>query len=132
MENRNSNILEAILARVAFDLTKNKIHHSFKDYITLELLREDSTMAYRILAMKLESWEMYQVLSRIENIIKSQPNIEPLSIEEFLRIYKHNIQRKHPQIPRPSQLHRLQRNRQPNPIPPIQKIPQPKHTSMQG
>ena len=95
MENRNSNILEAILARVAFDLTKNKIHHSFKDYIALELLREDSTMAYRILAMKLESWEMYQVLSRIENIIKSQPNIEPLSIEEFLRIYKHNIERKH-------------------------------------
>ena len=95
MENRNSNILEAILARVAFDLTKNKIHHSFKDHIALELLREDSTMAYRILAMKLESWEMYQVLSRIENIIKSQPNIEPLSIEEFLRIYKHNIERKH-------------------------------------
>ena len=96
MENRNSNILEAILARVAFDLTKNKIHHSFKDHIALELLREDSTMAYRILAMKLENWEMYQLLSRIENIIKSQPNIEPLSIEEFLRIYKHNIQRKHP------------------------------------
>ena len=96
MENRNSNILEAILARVAFDLTKNEIHHSFKDHIALELLREDSTMAYRILAMKLESWEMYQLLSRIENIIKSQPNIEPVSIEEFLRIYKHNIQRKHP------------------------------------
>ena len=94
MENRNSNILEAILARVAFDLTKNKIHHSYKDHIALELLREDSTMAHRVLAMKLESWEMYQVLSRIENIIKSQPNIEPLCIEEFLRIYKHNIQRK--------------------------------------
>ena len=94
MENRNSNILEAILARVAFYLTKNKIHHSFKDHIALELLREDSTMAHRILAMKLESWEMYQVLSRIENIINSQPNIEPLGIEEFMRIYKHNIQRK--------------------------------------
>ena len=94
MENRNSNILEAILARVAFYLTKNKIHHSFKDHIALELLREDSTMAHRVLAMKLESWEMYQVLSRIENIINSQPNIEPLGIEEFMRIYKHNIQRK--------------------------------------
>lgn len=94
MENRNSNILEAILARVAFDLTKNKIRHSYKDHIALELLREDSTMAHRVLAMKLESWELYQVLSRIENIIKSQPNIEPLGIEEFLRIYKHDIQRK--------------------------------------
>ena len=86
MGNNISKILDAVLARVAFDLTKNNIHYSFKDHIALELLREDATMAHRVLAMKLKSWEMYQIPTRIKSLITSQPNNESLSAEEFLRI----------------------------------------------
>ena len=95
MGNNISKILDAVLARVAFDLTKNNIHHSFKDHIALELLREDATMAHRVLAMKLKSWEMYQIPTRIKSLITSQPNNESLPAEEFLRIYRRNLQREH-------------------------------------
>ncbi len=95
MGNKISKILDATLARVAFDMTKHNIRHSFKDHIALEILREDGTMAHRVLAMKLKHWELYQIPTRIENLIKSQPKSETLSAEEFLRIYRRNLQREH-------------------------------------
>ncbi len=95
MGNKISKILDDILARVAFDMTKRNIRHSFKDHIALEILREDGTMAHRVLAMKLKSWELFQIPARIESLITSQPNIEALSAEEFLRIYRSTLLREH-------------------------------------
>ena len=62
MRNNISKILDSILTRVAFDMTKGKIHHSFKDHIALEILRDDSTMANRVLSISLKSWELQQLL----------------------------------------------------------------------
>ena len=44
MENKISRILENALARTIFDMTKADINHSYKDYISIELLRENSSM----------------------------------------------------------------------------------------
>ena len=95
MRNNISKILDSILTRVAFDMTKGKIHHSFKDHIALEILRDDSTMANRVLSISLKSWELQQLPSRIESLINTQPNDEHLSAEEFLRRYRVELQRGH-------------------------------------
>ncbi len=95
MGNNISKILDSILARVAFDMTKNNICHSFKDHIALEILRNDETMAYRVLAIKLKQWELFQLPSRIESLIKRQPNGERLSADEFLQLYRLSLQREH-------------------------------------
>lgn len=95
MGNKISKILDAILARVAFDMTKNNIRHSFKDHVALEILREDGTMAHRVLAMKLKHWELFQIPTRIENLIRTQPIHETSSAEEFLLSYRENLQNEH-------------------------------------
>ena len=95
MRNNISKILDSILTRVAFDMTKGKIRHSFKDYIALEILRDDATMANRVLSISLKPWELQQLPSRIESLINSQPNDELLSAEEFLRRYRAELTREH-------------------------------------
>ena len=95
MGNNISKILDSILTRVAFDMTKGKIRHSFKDHIALEILRDDATMANRVLSISLNPWELQQLPSRIESLINSQPNDERLSADEFLRRYRTELQREH-------------------------------------
>ena len=56
MGNKISKTLDAVFARVTFDLTKADIRQSYKDRIALEILREDGTMAYRALVSKLKDW----------------------------------------------------------------------------
>ncbi len=91
MGNNISKILDSILTRVAFDMTKSKINRSYKDYIALEILRDDATMANRTLSMSLNKWELRQLPSRIESLINSQPSTETLSAEEFLRGYRKEL-----------------------------------------
>ena len=65
MVNKISKILDSLLARAAFDMTKGDVRHSYKDYITLEMLRSEDTMARRILGTKLSEWELNQLPIRI-------------------------------------------------------------------
>ena len=58
MENKISKILDSLLVRVAFDLSKTDLRHSYLDHIALEILRDDSSMAYRLLSLRLNEWEM--------------------------------------------------------------------------
>ena len=92
MRNRVSKILDAVLSRTAFNLTKRNIAVSYKDHIALELLQEESSMAYRILATKLKEWELLQIPLRIERLLNTQPQGEELPAEEFLLQYRNHIQ----------------------------------------
>ncbi|MEG2240729.1 MAG: ATP-dependent Clp protease ATP-binding subunit [Alistipes sp.] len=66
MQIKISKTLEAILARTAFDTAKAGITHSLKDFILLEILREEGALAYQILSSLLKDWELYQIRLRIE------------------------------------------------------------------
>ena len=47
MQPKISKTLEGIIARSAFNTTKAGMTHSLKDFLTLELLREEGSLAYR-------------------------------------------------------------------------------------
>ena len=70
---RISKTLEAILARTAFDTAKSGATHSLRDFLFLEILREDGSLAYQILASRLQDWEIQQVRLRVEQEIAAQP-----------------------------------------------------------
>lgn len=88
MGNSISKILDATFVRVAFDITKKKINHSFRDYIALEILRNDETMAYQTLSIRLSALDLAQIPTQIKEIISAQPAVEPLAADEFLRLYR--------------------------------------------
>lgn len=92
MGNNISKILDAVLSRTAFNLKKRNIHQSYKDHIALELLREEGSMAYRLLSAKLKEWELQQIPIRIERVLASQPRQEELTPEEFLLAYRNRLQ----------------------------------------
>ncbi len=92
MENNISKILDAILSRTAFNLTKRNIHQSYKDHLALCLLQEEGSMAYRLLATKLKEWELLQIPIRIERLLASQPHEEQQSPAEYLISYRDRLQ----------------------------------------
>ena len=47
MQAKISKTLEAIIARTAFETSKRAITHSLKDFLTLEILREEGSLADR-------------------------------------------------------------------------------------
>ena len=70
---RISKTLEAILARTAFDTAKSGATHSLRDFLFLEILREEGSLAYQILASRLQDREILQVRLRVEQEIAAQP-----------------------------------------------------------
>ena len=91
MGNNVSKILDAVLSRTAFNLTKGNIKFSYKDHIALELLQEENSMAYRILSTKLKEWELLLIPPRIERLLNTQPQTEAISPAEFLFQYRNHI-----------------------------------------
>ena len=69
MQVKISKTLEGLIARAAFHTTKAKIDHSLKDFLALELLREEGSLAYQLLSNRLQPWELNQVRQRIEQTI---------------------------------------------------------------
>ncbi len=91
MGNKISKASDAAFARVTFNLLKSDIRASYKDYLALELLREESSMAFHTLSSQLDRHTLHQLPQRIEAIIKSQPNIEEESPERFLQGYRNAL-----------------------------------------
>ena len=91
MKNKISKSLDAAFARVTFDLTKAEIDHSYKDFLALEILREQTSSAYHILAERLTDWELTQLLQRIETLIDAQPNHEQSSPERFMHSFRNTL-----------------------------------------
>ena len=83
MQTRISKTLEAIIARVTFDVSKSNTKSSYKDRLALEILREEGALAYQMLSTKLKDWELYQLPQRIEREIETSPEAELSSPEEF-------------------------------------------------
>lgn len=88
MGNRISKISDAAMARATFDLAKADIRQSYKDKLALELLREDSSMAYNTLSTMLSGEQIEHLRQQIESMISSQPKPEAESPEEFMRNYR--------------------------------------------
>ena len=65
--------------------------HSFKDFLTLELLREEGSLAYQLLSSRLKDWELYQVRLRIEREIITVKPQESLSPETFFRDFTEEL-----------------------------------------
>ena len=71
MQLKISKTLEGLIARSAFNTTKAGITHSLKDFLALELLREEGSLAFQLLSSRLRDWELHQVRLRIEHEIRT-------------------------------------------------------------
>ncbi|WP_418982651.1 ATP-dependent Clp protease ATP-binding subunit [Alistipes sp.] len=85
MQVKISKTLEGIIARAAFNTTKAGITHSLKDFLTLELMREEGSLAYQLLSSRLKDWELYQVRLRIERELIAPKQPSGQTPEEFYR-----------------------------------------------
>lgn len=95
MQAKISKTLEAIIARTAFETSKRAITHSLKDFLTLEILREEGSLAHQILTSRLKDWEIHQICFRIESEIRSvsAPDSSRQNPEEFFPLYTRELQR---------------------------------------
>lgn len=95
MQAKISKTLEAIIARTAFETSKRAITHSLKDFLTLEILREEGSLAHQILTSRLKDWEIHQICLRIESEIRSvsAPDSSRQNPEEFFLSYTRELQR---------------------------------------
>uniref|UniRef100_UPI003FD8871D hypothetical protein n=1 Tax=Alistipes putredinis TaxID=28117 RepID=UPI003FD8871D len=53
MQAKISKTLEAIIARTAFETSKRAITHSLKDFLTLEILREEGSVIGNFVSSKI-------------------------------------------------------------------------------
>ncbi|MCM1300443.1 MAG: ATP-dependent Clp protease ATP-binding subunit, partial [Bacteroides cellulosilyticus] len=81
MQVKISKTLEGLIARAAFQTTKAGIRHSLKDFLTLELLREEGSLAYQLLSARLQDWELHQVRQRIERAVLAADPADRLDIQ---------------------------------------------------
>ena len=98
MQTKISKTLEGIIARTAFDTAKAGIDRSLKDYLMLEILRSEGSMAYQILSSQLKDWELYQITQRIEREAsetnaKHEADAEAVRPEEFFGTYGEELRR---------------------------------------
>lgn len=87
MQVKISKTLEGIIARAAFNTTKAGIDHSLKDFLMLEMLREEGSLAYQLLSSRLKDWELYQVRLRIEREVLGAGRARKHGAEEFYRAF---------------------------------------------
>lgn len=85
MKIRISKRLEGIIARTAFDTTRTGVTRSLKDFLMLEMLRDEESLACQLLTARLKEWELHQVRLRIEHDILSVTGAEHHSPEHFFR-----------------------------------------------
>ncbi len=85
MNTKISRTLEAIVARLAFDLRRDAVATSYKDRLVLAILGDDSTFAHRIISSLIKDWELYQLLRRVEHRLTTQPESELLTPDEYFK-----------------------------------------------
>ena len=71
MQTRISKTLEGAIARTAFDTAKADVNNSLKDYLMLELIRDEGSLAYQILASRLRHRDIAQLRMRIEQTLEA-------------------------------------------------------------
>ena len=93
MQVKISKTLEGIIARAAFNTTKAGIDHSLKDFLMLEMLREEGSLAYQLLSSRLKDWELYQVRLRIEREVLGAGRRENTGRRVLPRLYRRTVRR---------------------------------------
>ena len=83
MQTKISKTLEGLIARTAFDASKQGATRWLKDRLLLEMIREEGSLAYQLLSSRLMDWELYQVRLRIERDIQHKDNTPEEDPEEF-------------------------------------------------
>ena len=107
MQIKISKTLEAIIARAAFNTTKAGLDHSLKDFLTLELLREEGSLAYQLLSSRLKDWELYQVRLRIERDLQERTDGPAGNPEEFYVQFANELRKRYRTAPSVSTAHAL-------------------------
>ena len=72
-------------------LFRSGLDHSLKDFLTLELLREEGSLAYQLLSSRLKDWELYQIRLRIEREMLAGQQSTTQSPEEFYRAFTEEL-----------------------------------------
>lgn len=85
MQPKISKSLEGIVARTLFQTTKEGIDRALKDRLVLEMLREEGSLAFQLLAARLKDWELCQIRLRIEREVNACDECEDQTPETFYR-----------------------------------------------
>ncbi len=80
-----SKILDAIVVRTAFGRLKAADRRSYKDHLFLEMMDVDGAMIHKLLAARLQDWQLFQLKLRLQQMIASSPIEESQPPEEFYR-----------------------------------------------
>ena len=107
MQVKISKTLEGIIARTAFNTTKEGARHALKDRLLLELLHDEGSLAYQILSARMKEWELQQVRRAVEAAIASANDAEQPEPELFYRRFCNEICAKHGDAARISTVHAL-------------------------
>ena len=93
MQTRISKTLEGAIARTAFDTAKAAVNSSLKDYLMLELLREEGSLAYQILASRLHPYEIVQLCLRVEQMAAAASDAQAADPARFFAEFADELRR---------------------------------------
>lgn len=85
MNTKISKTLEAVVARLTFDMRRDAVATSYRDRLVLAILGDEHTFAYRIMTSLVSDWELFQLLRRVEHRLATQPQHEEQTPDEYFK-----------------------------------------------
>ena len=107
MQTKISKTLEGIIASLTFDIAKAGHGRALKDYLMLEIIRSEGSLAHQFLDSRLKDWELYQMTLRIEREASAEPNTKAKP-EEFYSSFIEELRLTYPDAPTISTIHAMQ------------------------
>ena len=107
MQTKISKTLEGLIARTAFDTSKQGETRWLKDRLLLEIVREEGSLAYQLLSARLKDWELYQVRLRIERDLQERTDGPAGNPEEFYVQFANELRKRYRTAPSVSTAHAL-------------------------
>ena len=108
MQTKISKTLEGLIARTAFDTSKQGETRWLKDRLLLEIVREEGSLAYQLLlSSRLKDWELYQVRLRIERDLQERTDGPAGNPEEFYVQFANELRKRYRTAPSVSTAHAL-------------------------
>ena len=107
MQTKISKTLEGLIARTAFDTSKQGETRWLKDRLLLEIVREEGSLAYQLLSARLKDWELYQVRLRIERDLHERTDGPAGNPEEFYVQFANELRKRYRTAPSVSTAHAL-------------------------
>ena len=99
MQTKISKTLEGLIARTAFDTSKQGETRWLKDRLLLEIVREEGSLAYQLLSARLKDWELYQVRLRIERDLQERTDGPAGNPEEFYVQFANEVRKRYRTAP---------------------------------